>query len=89
MPTQPEALGALTVSMLEGRNGHQRKEFDKLLYWLRDEPRPDVVDISYSLLISLAPELRDAFGCPICCTLQGEDIFLDHLVEPYIAAPWR
>ena len=83
MPTQPEALGALTVSMLEGRNGHQRKEFDKLLYWLRDEPRPDVVDISYSLLISLAPELREAVGCPVGCTLQGEDIFLDHLVEPY------
>ena len=83
MPTQPEALGALTVSMLEGRQGRQRKEFDKLLHWLRDEPRPDVVDISYSLLISLAPELRKALGCPICCTLQGEDIFLDHLVEPH------
>ena len=83
MPTQPEELGALTVSMLEGRHGHQRKEFDKLLHWLRHEPRPDVIDISYSLLISLAPELRAALGCPICCTLQGEDIFLDHLVEPY------
>ncbi|MXY24346.1 MAG: glycosyltransferase family 4 protein [Acidobacteria bacterium] len=83
MPTQPEALGALTVSMLEGRHGHQRKEFDKLLHWLRTEPRPDVVDISYSLLISLAPELRAALDRPICCTLQGEDIFLDHLVEPY------
>jgi len=83
MPTQPEALGALTVSMLEGRHGRQRKEFDKLLHWLRNEPRPDVVDISYSLLISLAPELRAALDRPICCTLQGEDIFLDHLVEPY------
>ncbi len=83
IPTQPEALGALTVSMLEGRHGRQRKEFDKLLHWLGNEPRPDVVDISYSLLISLAPELRAALGCPICCTLQGEDIFLDHLVEPH------
>ena len=83
MPTQPEELGELTVSMLEGRHGRQRKEFDKLLHWLRREPRPDVVDISYSLLISLAPELRKALGCPICCTLQGEDVFLDHLVEPY------
>ena len=83
MPTRPEELGALTVSMLEGRHGRQRKEFDKLLHWLRREPRPDVIDIAYSLLISLAPELRAALGCPICCTLQGEDIFLDHLVEPY------
>jgi hypothetical protein len=27
-------LGALTVSTLEGRNGRQRKEIDKLVDWL-------------------------------------------------------
>ena len=83
MQTQPEQLGELTVSVLEGRHGHQRKEFDKLVHWLRSEPRPDVIDISNSMLISLAPALKEAIGCPICCTLQGEDIFLDHLDEPY------
>ena len=81
--TQPEQLGELTVSVLEGRHGHQRKEFDKLVHWLRSEPRPDVIDISNSMLISLAPALKEAIGCGICCTLQGEDIFLDHLDEPY------
>jgi len=30
----PEDLGALTVSMLKGENGHQHKELDKLLHWL-------------------------------------------------------
>jgi glycosyltransferase involved in cell wall biosynthesis len=81
--TQPEQLGELTVSVLEGRHGHQRKEVDKLVHWLRSEPRPDVIDISNSMLISLAPALKEAIGCPICCTLQGENIFLDHLEEPY------
>ena len=81
--TQPELLGDLTVSMLEGEHGHQRKEIDKLLHWLRSQPRPDVVDIAYSLLIALAPALKQALGCPICCTLQGESIFLEHLEEPY------
>ena len=83
--TRPERLGELTVSVLEGRHGRQRKEFDKLVHWLRSEPRPDVIDISYSLLISLAPVLKQSIGCTICCTLQGEDIFLDHLQEPYHA----
>ena len=81
--TRPERLGELTVSVLEGRHGRQRKEFDKLVHWLQSEPRPDVIDISYSLLISLAPVLKQSLGCTICCTLQGEDIFLDHLQEPY------
>ena len=83
MQTDPGQLGGLTVSMLEGTHGHQRKEFDKLVHWLRDQPRPDVIDISNSMLIGIAEPLKQALGCPVNCTLQGENIFLDHLPEPY------
>jgi glycosyltransferase involved in cell wall biosynthesis len=81
--TDPKVLGALTVSMLEGDRGVLKKEFDKLLEWMADEPVPDVVNLSNSLLISLARPLRAALNRPICCTLQGEDLFLEELVEPY------
>ena len=83
MKTDPGQLGGLTVSMLEGTHGHQRKEFDKLVHWLRDQPRPDVIDISNSMLIGIAEPLKEALGCPVNCTLQGENIFLGHLPEPY------
>ena len=83
MKTDPGELGGLTVSMLEGTHGHQRKEFDKLVHWLRDQPRPDVIDISNSMLIGIAEPLRQALGCPVNCTLQGENIFLSRLPEPY------
>jgi glycosyltransferase involved in cell wall biosynthesis len=79
----PKMLGAMTVSMLEGERGVLRKEFDKLREWLADEPVPDVVNLPNSLLISLARPLRDALKRPICCTLQGEDLFLEELIEPY------
>ena len=79
----PGQLGALTVSTLRGTDGRQRKEFDKLLEWLRDEPAPDVVNIPYTLLISLAAPLKRAFGKPVVVTLQGEDLFLEGLPEPY------
>jgi len=81
--TRPEQLGALTVSMLEGLHGHQRKELDKLVHWLRGQPRPDVLDISNSLLIAIAGPLKNALGCPIACTLQGENVFIEGLLEPY------
>jgi glycosyltransferase involved in cell wall biosynthesis len=81
--TDPKLLGDLTVSMLEGDRGVLRKEFDKLLEWLADEPVPDIVNLPNSLLIGLARPLRNALHAPICCTLQGEDLFLDGLVEPY------
>ena len=83
MQTDPGQLGGLTVSMLEGTHGRQRKEFDKLVHWLRGQPRPDVVDISNSMLIGVAEPLRRALGCPVNCTLQGEDVFLDGLPEPH------
>ena len=76
-------LGALTVSTLRGEDGHQRKEIAKLLEFLKDEPRPDVVNIPYTLLICLAKPLKQALQCPVVITLQGEDLFLDGLAEPY------
>ncbi len=81
--TKPAQLGALMVSVLEGAHGHQRKELDKLVSWLKDQPRPDVLDISNSMLIAIAGPLKEALGCPINCTLQGEDIFMEGLLEPY------
>ena len=80
---QPERLGGLTVSVLAGPDGHQAKEIEKLVHWLKGEPRPDVIDLSNSMLIGLARPLKEALGVPVCCTLQGEDIFLDHLDQPF------
>ncbi|HEX8027842.1 MAG TPA: glycosyltransferase family 4 protein [Vicinamibacterales bacterium] len=79
----PKLLGAMTVSTLRGVNGHQRKEIDKLIEFVSDEPRPDVVNIPYTLLISLAAPLKRALGRPVAVTLQGEDLFLEALPEPY------
>jgi len=81
--TSPKMLGELTVSMLKGEEGFQHKEISKLLEWLNHEGAPDVVSLPYSLLLGLAKPIKEALGRPICCTLQGEDLFLEGLLEPY------
>src|SRR5205085_476028 len=81
--TNPRMLGEMTVSVLKGENGFQRKEIEKLIEWLKDEPAPDVINLPYSLLLGLAGPLKQALNVPILCTLQGEDLFLDGLQEPY------
>ena len=83
MSVDPKFLGGLTISMLDGPAGVLRKEFDKLVAWVREEPRPDIVTITNSMLIGLARPLADALKAPVCCTLQGEALFLEGLVEPY------
>ena len=79
----PKSLGELTVSMLRGEEGFQRKEIGKMLDWLATERPFDIVNLPYTLLIGLAAPMRRALRVPICCTLQGEDLFLDGLGEPY------
>ncbi len=83
LSTDPKLLGDMTVSMLEGDRGVLRKEFVKLTEWLAEEPVPDVVNLPNSLLIGLARPLREILKRPVCCTLQGEDLFLEGLIEPY------
>ena len=79
----PDSLGELTISMLKGEAGNQRKEIAKMLEWLKTQPLPDVVDMQNSMLIGLAKPIKEALTRPLCCTLQGEDLFLEGLREPY------
>jgi glycosyltransferase involved in cell wall biosynthesis len=77
--TQAEQLGDLTVSMLKGEHGHQRKEVAKLVHWLATEIRPDIVNLTNALLSGLVHELKERLNVPVLCTLQGDDIYLEAL----------
>jgi glycosyltransferase involved in cell wall biosynthesis len=81
--TNPKMLGEMTVSMLRGEDGFQRKEIAKLIDWVKTESSPDVVSLPYTLLLGLAEPIKKALRRPILCTLQGEDLFLDGLQQPY------
>lgn len=80
--TTPAQLGPLTISVLRGEHGNQRKEVEKVVEVVR-ELRPDIVNLPNLLLIGLARRLKEALRVPVICTLSGEDIFLDALREPY------
>jgi glycosyltransferase involved in cell wall biosynthesis len=81
--TNPKMLGEMTVSVLKGEGGFQRKEIDKFIDWSKHEAPPDVVNLPYTLLLGLAEPIKKALNAPILCTLQGEDLFLDTMQEPY------
>nr|NIM02145.1 glycosyltransferase [Acidobacteriota bacterium]NIM62104.1 glycosyltransferase [Acidobacteriota bacterium]NIO60640.1 glycosyltransferase [Acidobacteriota bacterium]NIQ29510.1 glycosyltransferase [Acidobacteriota bacterium]NIQ84192.1 glycosyltransferase [Acidobacteriota bacterium] len=81
--TDARSLGALTLSMLQGEDGRQRKELERLVSWLRDDLRPDVVQLTNSMFLGMARRIREELDVPVVCSVQGEDIFFDDLVEPY------
>jgi glycosyltransferase involved in cell wall biosynthesis len=81
--TNPKMLGEMTVSVLKGEDGFQSKEIFKFVDWVKDQAPPDVINLPYTLLLSLAGPLKEQLNVPILCTLQGEDLFLDGLQDPY------
>ncbi len=78
---RPEELGPLTVSILRGPDGAQRRELEKLIEGLK-ELRPDVVHLPDAFFVGTAKAIKEALGATVVCTLTGEDIFIDKLKEP-------
>lgn len=81
--TDAKMLGELTLSMLQGEKGHQAKELDKLADFLAEIVQPEVVHLSTTLFAGFARRLKDKLGVPVLCSLQGEDLFFDDLIEPW------
>lgn len=76
-------LGSLTLSMVKGEDGNQRKEVRRLVEWLRDVAKPDLICLTNLLVGGSIPALKRELGVPVLVTLQGDDVFLDELVEPW------
>ncbi|HJQ79891.1 MAG TPA: glycosyltransferase family 4 protein, partial [Lacipirellulaceae bacterium] len=79
----PRELGDMTVSMLRGEAGNQRKELEKLVHWLITDVKPDIVHLSNSMQLGMARMLRERCGPPVVCQLSGEDLFLEKLPPPH------
>lgn len=87
--TKPENLGPMTVSVLAGRDGRQAAELDRLVDTIAATGQPDAVMITNALLSGIAPALRGRLDAPVYCTVQGEDLFVEGLREPYRARAWE
>ena len=87
--TSAAELGPMTLSMLEGLEGNQEKEVERLVQWLEEHERPDIVHISNALLIGLAGAIKERLDVPVVCTLQDEDWWLDEINPPYDEGCWE
>src|SRR5207249_5406252 len=87
--TRPADAGEITLSMLRGEAGHQARELDELIVWLKTQARPDVVCLSNALLIGLLRRIKSDLRVPVICMLQGEDTFLDALPASHRQQCWN
>jgi len=81
-------LGELTLSVMQGADGKQKKELDRLLQFLEGVDRPDVVHLSTPLLMGIGLAIRKRFGVPLVCTVHDEDVWIDAMEEPWRTRCW-
>ena len=82
--TDARLLGELTLSMLRGEEGRQRAALEQLVRWLKRSFEPDLIQLTNSMLLGLARRLKEEMpGVKVVTAFQGEDIFLEDLIEPY------
>jgi len=87
--TRASGLAEMTLSMIRGEQGNQAKELDRLVRWLADYERPDIVHLSNALLIGLAHLIRSELGVPVICSLQDEDTWIDEMSEEEGTRCWK
>ena len=77
--TQPDKLGPVTISMLKGKDGKQRKEVNKLVRYLKQHVQPEAILLSNVLISGMVAELRSALDATLFGIVQGDDIYLESL----------
>ena len=84
IPVDPKLLGEMTVSMLSGRRGFQAKRNPEAhrLAGHRAAARRHRSAVHPVDRLREATQRR-ALNRPVICTLQGEDLFLEGLKEPW------
>ncbi|MHC5036232.1 MAG: glycosyltransferase family 4 protein [Planctomycetota bacterium] len=87
--TDAVGLEEMTLSMLRGEKGRQAKELDRLMRWLREEGRPEVVHLSNGLLLGLAPRIKKELNATVVCSLQDEDDWIEAMGEEYASRVWQ
>ena len=87
--TNAKGLEEMTVSMLLGENGQQKDELERLVDWMEEHCKPDIVHISNALLLGLAHRIKERLNVPIVCSLQDEDVWVDAMQPAFQDQIWK
>ena len=75
--TRAKGLEEMTISMLLGEEGQQKEELEKMVDWIAQTIKPDVINLSNALLLGLVKRLKEKIKVPVFCSLQDEDTWVD------------
>ena len=86
--TSAEGMEGMTLSMIEGEGTAFEENVKELIDWVKQTEKPDVVQLSSSLLLGIAKELKREMDIPIVCSLQDEEVWIDSLKPEFVRKAW-
>ena len=87
--TRAKGMEQMTLSMLMGAAGRQKRELNQMIQWLKNHFRADIIHISNALLLGLAEPIRKALNVPVICSLQDEDVWVDGMDPQFADQVWE
>jgi glycosyltransferase involved in cell wall biosynthesis len=87
--TNAKGLEEMTVSMLLGEEGEQKAELDKMIDWIAEHCKPDIIHLSNALLLGLARRMKQKLNVPVVCSLQDEDVWVDVMKPSFREKVWK
>jgi len=87
--TSAKGMEQMTLSMIKGDDSNFSKQTEKLMHWILNHDKPDVIHLSSSLLIGIAKAIKNQINIPIICSLQDEEIWLDSLESQFAQEAWN
>jgi glycosyltransferase involved in cell wall biosynthesis len=87
--TQAGDVVDIAISMLRGEEGHQARELEDLIAYLKPQKHPEVISLSNAMLIGFTRRMKQELKSSVVCMLQGEDSFIDAMPEEGRQAMWQ
>jgi len=87
--TSAKGMEEMTLSMIKGDDKNFAGQVEKIIDWIVNHDRPDVIHLSSSMLIGIAKAIKNQIDIPVVCSLQDEEIWLDSLESRYAEEAWK
>lgn len=87
--TNTEGLEDMTLSMIKGEKAFPEKELTRLVRYLQENGKPEIIHLSNALIIGLARQLKNHLDVKIVCSLLNEDDWIEEMAEPYRSDAWK
>lgn len=87
--TSTEGLEDMTLSMIKGDKAFPEKELKRLVSYITQNGKPDIIHLSNALVIGLSRQLKKHLDVRIICSLLNEDDWLNEMAEPFQSDGWR